>query len=121
MLKELALIGFSDMADYLRLEENGEIYLDFTDLPQGATRVIAEIVQDEYVEGRAEDARAVKRTRFKLHNKLTALESIAKHLGMYVQRHEHSGPGGGPIPTTGVLVVPGSQDEEEWALQAQRN
>ena len=33
------------------------------------------------------------------YDRLDALKTIAKHLGMFVERHEHSGPGGGPIQT----------------------
>ena len=35
--------------------------------------------------------------KFKLHDKLNALEKIAKHLGMFVEKHEHTGAGGGPL------------------------
>jgi phage terminase small subunit len=34
--------------------------------------------------------------KFKLHDKLRALELLGKHLGMFVERH--AGPEGGPIP-----------------------
>lgn len=35
--------------------------------------------------------------KIKLHDKLAALEKIGKHLGMFKERVEHSGPGGGPL------------------------
>lgn len=34
----------------------------------------------------------------KLNDKTKALELLGKHLGMYVDKKEHSGPGGGAIP-----------------------
>jgi phage terminase small subunit len=34
----------------------------------------------------------------KFHDKVSALRDLAKHLGILTERHEHSGPGGGPIP-----------------------
>jgi phage terminase small subunit len=34
-----------------------------------------------------------------MHDQLKALDSAAKHLGMFTERHEHSGPNGGPIET----------------------
>ena len=97
VVQELALLGFADMRNYLRFDPNGSVYLDWTHMPEHATRVIQEIVQDEYVEGKGEDARLVKRTKFKLYPKTPALDLLAKYLGMLVQKHEHSGPGGVPI------------------------
>ncbi|WP_425602941.1 terminase small subunit [Hoeflea algicola] len=35
----------------------------------------------------------------KMHDQLKALENVAKHLGMFVEKHEHTGAGGGPIQT----------------------
>jgi phage terminase small subunit len=35
--------------------------------------------------------------KFKLHDKMAALEKIGKHLGMWVDKQELTGPGGGPI------------------------
>lgn len=35
----------------------------------------------------------------KMHDQMKALESVAKHLGMFVDRHEHTGKDGGPIQT----------------------
>ena len=33
----------------------------------------------------------------KLVDKRAALESLGKHLGLFAERHIHSGPGGGPV------------------------
>ncbi len=82
VLQEMALIGFSDMGDFMRISEHGPI-LDLTDLPIGATRIISEIVQVEYMEGNGEDAERVKKTRLKFHSKLQALDLMGKHLGMF--------------------------------------
>ena len=73
VLEELAAIAFADIQDYLRFGPRGEVYFDWSKLPEGATRAVAEITQDEYGEGRGADAREVKKTRFKLHNKIPAL------------------------------------------------
>jgi len=88
VVREWALIALSDMADYVRFGEDGNAWLDFSNMPDGATRVISEIVQEEFVDGRGEESRPVRKTKFKLHNKLGALESLAKHLGMFVEQHE---------------------------------
>ena len=79
VLEELAAIAFADIQDYLRFGPSGEVYFDWSKLPEGATRAVAEITQDEYSEGRGSEAREVKKTRFKLHNKIPALELLGDH------------------------------------------
>ena len=86
VLQELALIGFADMGDYLQLGEDGVARLDWSRLPAGATKVISEITQDVYVEGSGKDAKQVKKTKFKLHDKRAALVDMARHLGMFIDR-----------------------------------
>jgi phage terminase small subunit len=38
--------------------------------------------------------------KFKLHDKLNALEKAGKHLGMFIEKHELTGKDGGPLETT---------------------
>lgn len=39
----------------------------------------------------------------KMNSQEAALANVAKHLGMFVEKHEHSGPGGGPIETADAV------------------
>jgi phage terminase small subunit len=60
--------------------------------------------------GRLDLVKAVQRDKdggykVQLHDAAAADESIAKHLGMFVERHEHSGPGGKPLPPITLNVV----------------
>lgn len=51
----------------------------------------------------------------KVHDQAKALENVARHLGMFKDRVEHSGPNGGPIPlmpTTIELVAPNVESED---------
>jgi phage terminase small subunit len=43
--------------------------------------------------------------KFKLNDRMKALDSLAKHLGMYTVKHEHSGKNGGPIETKEISNV----------------
>ena len=86
VLHELATIGFADMADYARFAENGELVLDWSHLPPGASKAVAEITQEEYLEGKGERAERIKRTKFKLHSKLTALQDMGKYLNLFKER-----------------------------------
>lgn len=105
VLEELGLIGFADMAHYVTFRPDGDVVFDWSDLPPGASRVIAEVTSETYMDGSGEDAREVKRTKFKLHPKTSALNLIAQHLGMLVQKHEHTGKDGAALPPTAIHVT----------------
>jgi hypothetical protein len=45
----------------------------------------------------AENARGVRRVKVKISDKRAALVEMGKHLGMFKERHEHSGKDGSPI------------------------
>ena len=79
VVDELAKIAFADMAHYVRFDGTNA-YIDFSAMPASATAAISEIVVDEYTVGRGDDAREVKRVRFKLHAKQAALDALLKHL-----------------------------------------
>lgn len=88
VLAELAAIARCDMRDFLTFADNGEVYVDWSAMPKGATKLIREITQEVYLEGMGEDAQQVKRTKFKLHSKLDALKLLGTHMGMFAQRHK---------------------------------
>jgi phage terminase small subunit len=83
VLQEYAHIAFSDMSNFIKFNADGEAVLDWSSMPPGATKAIAEIVQEEYLDGKGKNARPIKRTRFKLHDKKGALDSLARHLGLF--------------------------------------
>ena len=81
VLNELARIAFSNMRDYWP-REGGT--LDLLRLDEDRTGAIKEITIDEKV-----DRAGVlhRRTHLKLHDKLGALTSLARHLGLFTDRH----------------------------------
>lgn len=107
VLKELALLGFSNMQDYMKAGPDGDPYLDFSNLSRDQAAALTEVTVEDYTDGRGEDARDVKRIKFKLADKRAALVDIGKHLGMFptTAKMEHSGPGGGPIPIQKIEAV----------------
>lgn len=110
VLQEFARIAFSDIQDVVHIDENGVPVIDLTKAKtSGKTAVIAEITQDEYTEGRGDDARAVKRTKVKFHDKLAALNALAKNLGLLKEQ----------IELTGDLNVRQMTDEQLQARLAQ--
>jgi phage terminase small subunit len=91
VLEELAKIGFLNMQDYITVQGDGTAYIDLSTLTREQAAAIQEITVDEYTEGRGEDARDVRKVKVKLYDKKSALDSIGKHLGMFVDKHELSG------------------------------
>ena len=83
ILQEEKRLSFYDVADIFN--ENGTIK-NIRDIPEDLRRAIAGIQVNE-IFGR--EHRTVK-TKIKLADKGRSLERISKHLGMFVERHEHS-------------------------------
>jgi phage terminase small subunit len=94
---ELGKLGFANMDDYVKRQGDGTAYVDLSKVDRDQMAAVSEITVDEYQDGRGEDARPVKRVKFKLSDKRAALADIGKHLGMFKEKVEHSGPDGGPI------------------------
>lgn len=96
VVRELALIGFSNMLDYMSTQEDGSAYVDLSKLTREQAAAIGEVTSETYFEGAGEDARPVKRTKFKLSDKRAALVDLGRHLGMFPQKidgtvnHQHN-------------------------------
>jgi len=97
IVRELAQIAFNDMANYLTIDEDGVPRLDFSRMPEGATKDIQELTQDIHVEGRGDEAEPVKRTRFKLYSRLDALKKLLDHVAPPRASMELTGKDGGPL------------------------
>ena len=91
VLSELSSMGFSNMLNYMKVTEEGDAYVDLSSLTQEQAVAIQEITVDEYTEGRGKDARKVKRTKFKLVDKIRSLELLGKHLKLFTERIEVTG------------------------------
>lgn len=91
VLRELALLGFANMADYMRPGPDGDPYLDFSDLSRDQAAALAEVTVEDFKDGRGEDARDVRRVKFKLADKRAALVDLGRHLKLFTDKVEHSG------------------------------
>ena len=116
VVKELALLGFANMMDYVRISDDGEPFIDLSDLTREQAAAISETMVEDYVEGRGEDARQVRKVRLKFHDKKGALTKLGEYLGMFTQKVEHSGPGGGPIPTDDLSKLTNEELEERLRI-----
>jgi phage terminase small subunit len=88
VLRELAALGFSDLRHYV-IDDNGHVSLA-AGAPDIAMRAVSSIKRKvRSVPGR-EGVEDIE-TEIKLWPKNSALELIAKHLGMLIEKREHSG------------------------------
>lgn len=113
VLGELAKIGFANMADYMRPGPNGDPYLDFSGLTRDQAAALQEVTVEDFVDGRGDDSRDVRRVKFKLADKRAALVDLGRHLGIFVDKHQVSGPNDGPIKiqrVERVIVDPDNTD-----------
>jgi len=117
IVEELAKIGFSNPLDYMKIQEDGTAYIDLKDMTRDQAAAISEIQVDEYMEGRGEDARPVKKVKLKFHDKRAALMDIGKHLGMFSHKVELVGKDGGPIQTQNNIEVSLLQRDEREMLK----
>ena len=89
VIRELARIGFSDMLDYASFSKYGVALNDSKTLSEDQARAISEVSQTVTQYGGS--------IKFKLHNKTDALQLLGRHLKLFIDRTEVTGPGGGPV------------------------
>lgn len=94
---EIGKMAYANMDDYMTVQGDGTAYVDLSNITREQAAAISEITVEEYIEGRGEDARAIKRVKLKLHPKLGAVELGAKVVGMLTNKHEHTGKDGAPL------------------------
>lgn len=119
VLRELALLAFSDMGVYATWGPTGVTLKASDELPAEASRAVAEV--SEHV---TESGSTMK---FKLHDKRGSLELLMRHLGMLVERslHEFTGdltftvefetPSGKIIDAAGWALLEEAEDEADEA------
>ncbi len=80
VVREFRRIGFSDMRDFSKWGKNGVTLTDSDTLTPEQAACVAEVSQTI-----TENGGSIK---FRLHSKVDALNSLAKHLGMFPTRVE---------------------------------
>jgi len=83
VILEYARIAFSDIGNYTEWD-NGSVRLkDSGELDENQRRAMSEVSQTVTKDGGT--------VRFKLHDKVSALDALGKHLGMFPREVKHSG------------------------------
>jgi len=87
VIKELAIIAFSDLKDYIEvIEDTGAIRAkSFEEMPEGKSRALQSIKEDRVIKESADGKQVTvyDKINFRLHDKIKALELLGKHLGMF--------------------------------------
>lgn len=85
ILQELALIGFSNVQDYMTQDEDGNHELDMSKVKGHAGRAF-----EVEVETSKSGTASIKRTKFKMLSKQDALLKMGKQIGMFTDKVEHN-------------------------------
>lgn len=96
VLQEIAKLAYVNMRDFIRITPNGDAYIDLSDLTRDQAAALAEITVEDFLDGRSEDAREVRRVKIKLADKKGSLELLGKHLGLFTDRVDLTS-GGQPL------------------------
>lgn len=91
VLKELSLMGFSNMLDYMTINDDGQADIDLSKLSREQAAAIQEVTVDTTGGSGDGERRKVLRTKLKLAPKTPALELMGKYLKMFVDKVEVTG------------------------------
>lgn len=94
VLNELANIAFGNTRNVMTWGPRGVSLKDSKELSPEDAAIVAEASETTNAAGGS--------LKLKTHDKVKALHLVGLHLGMFVEKKEHSGPNGGPIPMTSV-------------------
>jgi phage terminase small subunit len=86
VLEELSKLARASMADYVG---GDDIAVPIRSLTRDQAAAVQEHTVEHYTEGKGEDAREVRKVKFKLVDKLRALELLGKHHALFTERHVH--------------------------------
>lgn len=97
VLAELAKIGFANAGDFFDWGPDGVTIKDKSELTPDQQAAVQEVSETVTEKGGT--------IRVRLADKQRSLELMGRHLGMFIDKHEHSGPDGEPIQydVTGAL------------------
>lgn len=91
VVMELAKLGFSNMLDYVAIQDDGTAIVDLSNVDRDRGAAMQEVTVETYTEGRGDDAVPVKRVKFKLADKRGSLELLGRHLGLFDDKLRLSG------------------------------
>lgn len=89
IVKELARIAFGNKRAVMKWGPGGVAVIDSDALTDDEAAMVAEVQETVSSAGSS--------IKLKTHDKVKALELLGKHVGMFKEKVEATGPGGGPV------------------------
>lgn len=86
ILSELSRVAFGTLGDFLTLTKDGTPIIDCSEIGDAEMAALSEITQDIYYERTGpdpDDTTPVKKTKLKMHNKVQALDMLARIFKLY--------------------------------------
>lgn len=108
IVRELALIAFGNKRAVMAWGPGGLLLKESTDLTDDEAAQVSEVKETTSATGGS--------LSLKTHDKVKALELLGKHVGMFLDKVELTGKGGGPLVTANV-----SRDELREAVTSVRD
>lgn len=96
ILRELACLAFSNMADFTTPGADGAPVIDFRNLSRQQMAAVREVTIEEFKDGRS-DKREVRRIKFRLYDKTAPLELLGRHLQMFADKAAGAGVAPGDV------------------------
>lgn len=91
VLNEYMKIAFFNVGEILEIDGNNDVRFNLARMTDDQSAALSELVIEEYVEGRGDRARKVKRVKFRPDSKQKALDSLSRHLGLFNDKVEVTG------------------------------
>ena len=90
VIAELELLGFSDMGDFVEIDEGGAVRaFPITTLAAGKSRIIRKVKEKRTIKSTAEGDQILESTyEFELYDKVKPLETLARHHGLLHDKQE---------------------------------
>jgi phage terminase small subunit len=114
IVREIAMIAGVNLGNFVRIDNEGNPHIDLNGVKRHHLAAVCA------VEGPIiEDGRVVKAPKIRVHDKLRALDMLAKIAALYpADRHELSGPNGGPIEHEHRIDIESLGDEDRQKLRS---
>ena len=104
IIKEMAKLAFANVGDFIEIDKEGLATVNLSRADKAKLAAISQLDTTAIYEGRGKN-RKLKgyETKVKLADKRAALQLLGKEAGLFADKVEHSGKGGGPLQ---VLLGP---------------
>jgi phage terminase small subunit len=116
VIEHLERIALYNPMDYIRIGENGDPWLDLSNLTREQALAIKDFTVEDYKEGRGEESRDVRKVRVTFQDKVSALEKLGKHLGLFMGKGEAQGTAGPPGRHTPITPASDFENTREATL-----